>query len=673
MKRLLLILALIIACAINLLADEVKSIDVSTTIKEVTVFKNACQITRTQTVSLQKGTSTLKFTGLSPFLDKSSIRVKMNKEAVILSINFELNYKKTDDAKTKQLNAFKDEILKIDEKINIEQTKKVVINDELSFFAKNMAIAGTEGIQAAQIKEIHKFYSEKTSELRLATLEIDKKIKQLQEEKSKIGDEYSKLLNENTYPEGELFVKLDAPNAGSFVFEISYTASNASWTPMYDIVAKDTNKPIELVYKAEVKQNTKEDWKDVKVRLSSSNPQKIKGKTELVPYRLNYNYKGVSYTTNDDAVTSGAGTLQGRIIDTDTKEPIAFANVVVLVGALQKGGAQTDFDGNYTIKAISAGVYDVVISCVGYQKQTITGVRVTPNQIAFCDVKLVAATIGLEGIEVMSYSVPLIQKDKTTVGGTFSRGGEDFSIRGQRSEGSVYYIDGIKVTGGTTQSKADPNRVYNNVTPTIQLESSTYFEFEIKSPYSIPSDDKNYTILIDEFSIPTTYKHFTVPKISLDAYLIAEMTNWSNYKLLPGNSNIFFENTFIGKSYIDTNNTSDTLEIFLGKDNGIIVKRDLEKTLSTTSTFGNKIEETKTWKLSVRNNKSKAATLSIYDQIPISTNSDISVKTLNISNGKLDDTSGEVVWNIDLAPSESKNFELKYSVRYPAGRRLLVE
>ena len=113
------------------------------------------------------------------------------------------------------------------------------------------------------------------------TLEIDKKIKQLQEEKSKIGDEYSKLLNENTYPEGELFVKLDAPNAGSFVFEISYTASNASWTPMYDIVAKDTNKPIELVYKAEVKQNTKEDWKDVKVRLSSSNPQKIKGKTKV--------------------------------------------------------------------------------------------------------------------------------------------------------------------------------------------------------------------------------------------------------------------------------------------------------------------------------------------------------------------------------------------------------
>ena len=648
MKRLLLILALIIACAINLLADEVKSIDVSTTIKEVTVFKNACQITRTQTVSLQKGTSTLKFTGLSPFLDKSSIRVKMNKEAVILSINFELNYKKTDDAKTKQLNAFKDEILKIDEKINIEQTKKVVINDELSFFAKNMAIAGTDGIQAAQIKEIHKFYSEKTSELRLATLEIDKKIKQLQEEKSKIGDEYSKLLNENTYPEGELFVKLDASNAGSFVFEISYTANNASWTPMYDIVAKDTNKPIELVYKAEVKQNTKEDWKDVKVRLSSSNPQKIKGKTELVPYRLNYSYKGVSYTTNDDAVTSGAGTLQGRIIDTDTKEPIAFANVVVSVGALQKGGAQTDFDGNYTIKAISAGVYDVVISCVGYQKQTITGVRVTPNQIAFCDVRLIASTIGLEGIEVMSYSVPLIQKDKTMSGGTMTS--KEIDRIPERSTAK-----------------------YNNVTPTIQLESSTYFEFEIKSPYSIPSDDKNYTILIDEFSIPTTYKHFTVPKISLDAYLIAEMTNWSNYKLLPGNSNIFFENTFIGKSYIDTNNTSDTLEIFLGKDNGIIVKRDLEKTLSTTSTFGNKTEETKTWKLSVRNNKSKAATLSIYDQIPISTNSDISVKTLNISNGKLDDTSGEVVWNIDLAPSESKNFELKYSVRYPAGRRLLVE
>ena len=169
-----------------------------------------------------------------------------------------------------------------------------------------------------------------------------------------------------------------------------------------------------------------------------------------------------------------SGTLQGVIKDEATKEPIPFANVVAMVSGLQKGGAQTDFDGNYTIKPLEPGLYDVVVSCVGFNKTTITGVRITPDKIAFNDVNLKSATVGLEGIEVKDYAVPLIQKDKTSVGGTmtseeidkmpeksvaavattvggvFSRGGDDLNIRGQRSEGTVYYIDGIKVTGTTT-------------------------------------------------------------------------------------------------------------------------------------------------------------------------------------------------------------------------------
>ena len=169
-----------------------------------------------------------------------------------------------------------------------------------------------------------------------------------------------------------------------------------------------------------------------------------------------------------------SGTIQGTIKDEATKEPIPFANVVAMVSGLQKGGAQTDFDGNYTIKPLEPGLYDVVISCVGYNRKTVTGVRVTPDQIRFNDVTLTSATVGLEGIEVVDYAVPLIQKDKTSVGGTmtseeidkmpeksvaavamtvggvFSRDGDDLSIRGQRSEGTVYYIDGIKVTGTTS-------------------------------------------------------------------------------------------------------------------------------------------------------------------------------------------------------------------------------
>ncbi|MDL2227941.1 TonB-dependent receptor [Bacteroidales bacterium OttesenSCG-928-K03] len=169
-----------------------------------------------------------------------------------------------------------------------------------------------------------------------------------------------------------------------------------------------------------------------------------------------------------------SGTLQGVITDKSTNEPIPFANVVAMVSGLQKGGSTTDFDGNYTIKPLEPGVYDLVVSYVGYHTQPVSNVRVIADQIMFVNVQLVPETIDIGVVEIIEYEVPLIQKDKTqsggtitseeidkmpersiaavatTVGGVFSRDGEVGSIRGQRSEGTVYYIDGIRVTGSTS-------------------------------------------------------------------------------------------------------------------------------------------------------------------------------------------------------------------------------
>ncbi|MDR2085129.1 MAG: TonB-dependent receptor [Bacteroidales bacterium] len=169
------------------------------------------------------------------------------------------------------------------------------------------------------------------------------------------------------------------------------------------------------------------------------------------------------------------GTLQGVIKDKTTNEPIPLANVVAQVSGLQKGGAATDFDGLFSIKPLEAGTYDVVVSAIGYHKFTMTNVRVIADRIEILrDIQLTPETVDIGVFEVVEYEVPLIQKDKTTVGGTmtseeidkmpeksiaavattvggvFSRDGEVGSIRGQRSEGTVYYIDGIRVTGSTS-------------------------------------------------------------------------------------------------------------------------------------------------------------------------------------------------------------------------------
>ena len=174
----------------------------------------------------------------------------------------------------------------------------------------------------------------------------------------------------------------------------------------------------------------------------------------------------------------GSGTLKGTVTDFELKDPLPFASVVVFLNGNQVSGTNTDFDGKYTIKPISPGTYDVLISFVGYQAKKITGVKITANKIQFVDAVL-SAGVMIEGAEVVEYSVPLIDKDGGASGGTVSREdidklpgrsatsiattvagastagtGGGISIRGARSSSTWVYIDGIKVRGSSALPKS---------------------------------------------------------------------------------------------------------------------------------------------------------------------------------------------------------------------------
>ncbi|MDZ7743208.1 MAG: carboxypeptidase-like regulatory domain-containing protein [Bacteroidota bacterium] len=177
--------------------------------------------------------------------------------------------------------------------------------------------------------------------------------------------------------------------------------------------------------------------------------------------------------TSSLLVFSQSGTLKGTITDKSTGEPIPFANIVVELGGTQVGGGSSDFDGNYIVKPIQPGKYDIRATFVGYKTKLIQGVIISSDQITFYNIELVPTTETLEEVEIVDYKVPLISKDQTssgatvtseeiekmpnrsaegvaaTVGGVFSRDGERGSIRGARSDGTVTYIDGIKVTSGS--------------------------------------------------------------------------------------------------------------------------------------------------------------------------------------------------------------------------------
>ncbi len=167
------------------------------------------------------------------------------------------------------------------------------------------------------------------------------------------------------------------------------------------------------------------------------------------------------------------GAIKGKIFDKDTKEPIPFANIILENKGSMVGGATSDFDGNFIIKPIPPGTYDLKATFVGYKTNITQGIVIGADRIRIFDVELTATSEMLEEVEITTYVVPLIDKDKTvsgatvtaeeiakmpnrsaeavatTVGGVFSQDGERGSVRGARGDQTATFIDGVRVIGMT--------------------------------------------------------------------------------------------------------------------------------------------------------------------------------------------------------------------------------
>ena len=165
--------------------------------------------------------------------------------------------------------------------------------------------------------------------------------------------------------------------------------------------------------------------------------------------------------------------LQGKITDQDNGEPILFGTVALMKDGNILTGTETDFDGNYSFSNIDPGTYDIEASYVGYQPTRITGVVVFAGKSNILDVQIGEGTgVTLDEIVVIEFREPLIEQDNTTQGSivtseeiknlptrsinglaSTSAGvgsaddGDDLSVRGSRTEGTIYFIDGVQVRG----------------------------------------------------------------------------------------------------------------------------------------------------------------------------------------------------------------------------------
>jgi uncharacterized protein (TIGR02231 family) len=197
--------------------------------------------------------------------------------------------------------------------------------------------------------------------------------------------------------------------------------------------------------------------------------------------------------------------------------------------------------------------------------------------------------------------------------------------------------------------------------------------FDVAIPYTITADGKVQTIEIQRTTTPAEYRYVTVPKMSTLAYLTGNITDWAKQSLLSGEATLYFENSYVGKSYLNVNQLTDTLTVSLGTDNSILVKREKRKDFTTTRVIGANKTETYSFLITVRNNKANPVKLTVNDQVPVSSNSSIVVEAAELSGGRMNVQTGLVKWDLDLKPQEKKELVLSYTVKYPKNQNVILE
>lgn len=194
----------------------------------------------------------------------------------------------------------------------------------------------------------------------------------------------------------------------------------------------------------------------------------------------------------------------------------------------------------------------------------------------------------------------------------------------------------------------------------------------IALPYTLKNSTEPNTLVINQKEVVADYRYLTTPKLVEEVYLQAEVKDWENLNLLNGRANIYYMNSFVGNSYINTNELTELLSIPFGIDKNIQISRiNNEKIRKEPIFIGTTIEQKESYTIKVRNTYNSPVKVTIYDQLPLSQENNINVADAVYKDGVLDKDTGEIKWNITLGAKEEKSLPLDYTLSYPKNRQIM--
>lgn len=281
---------------------------ITSSITDVIVYRQGAQITRKGNFLSKTGVSTLVIQNVSPYVDPNSIQVKLTGNVVVLDTKFGQEYP---EPTTKSLEglplSIQKSIAQVEDSITnltyqLEDLKDEisVLRSSKSILDKNGAVQGNGKVNDSiqLLKQVVDYYQLKMNELNKKMAQVNRSLKQKQEQLTGMQKRLQNLKNYQQSnvpiePDGPMYqitITIQGKETVNGKISVNYVVSNAGWEPSYDLNCDVLTGKMNLNYKAFVHQQTEEEWKDVKLTISTNDPYQNKTKPDLSPNYLNFVY-----------------------------------------------------------------------------------------------------------------------------------------------------------------------------------------------------------------------------------------------------------------------------------------------------------------------------------------------------------------------------------------------
>lgn len=210
---------------------------------------------------------------------------------------------------------------------------------------------------------------------------------------------------------------------------------------------------------------------------------------------------------------------------------------------------------------------------------------------------------------------------------------------------------------------------------TVQA-NATSVVFEIKGRNSIASDNLPHKVTVLMQRFPAEFRYSTAPKLSPHVYLKTKVKNASEFPLLPGVTNIFLDNNFVANAAMNQVAPGEEFWTFLGADSSIRVERKfIKKHQEQEGVFDKKVKLVYEYQTEISNNKKSEEELVLWDQIPISSHQDITVKLVEPQFEKDSavikmNEQNYIEWLFTMKPGQKIKVPFVYTVEYPQGKQV---